>query len=166
MTTRTRVLAGAVAAAALAATLLAGTAQADGGGRPFRLTMSGAHEFDAGGQPINVHGDLDHGTIELTVNPGQEEVCWSVGAITMVEGDSLPTAAHIHVAPAGFAGPVVVNIFGGAAPVPAPTSYPTGTSCVPAPRAVLLAILHDPAAYYVNLHNSPHGGGVIRAQLG
>lgn len=165
MTTKKRVLVTAVTAAGLATALMIGTAGADGGGRPFKLALSGANEINAGAL-INPHGNDDRGTMELRLNPGQEEVCWSVGAITLTGGDSLPTAAHIHQAPAGSAGGVVVNLFGGAAPVPAPTSYPTGTSCVPAGRDLLLDILHDPAAYYVNLHNVPHGGGVMRAQLG
>jgi len=55
-------------------------------------------------------------------------------------------------------------LFGGA--VPAPTSYPTGTSCVHADRALIKDIFSDPSAFYVNLHDVPHGGGVMRAQLG
>ena len=164
-TSRTR-LVGAMAMAAAALVLAGGTAAADDGGRPFRLDLSGAEEFNAAGVPINPHGDADHGTIELRLNPGQEEVCWTVGPITLTTGDSLPVAAHIHVAPAGVAGPIVINLFGANGPHPAPTSYPTGTNCAPADRDLIRAILHDPSAYYVNLHNVPHGGGVMRAQLG
>ena len=60
----------------------------------------------------------------------------------------------------------MVDIFGTSASAPAPTSYPTATTCVPAQREVLRQILLDPAAYYVNLHNTQHPGGVMRAQLG
>ena len=102
----------------------------------------------------------------MRLNPGREEVCWTVGAITLTSGEALPHVAHIHLAPAGVAGPVVVDLFGGSAPVAAPTSYPTGTTCVPAPREQIRAIILDPAAYYVNLHNAQHPGGVMRAQLG
>jgi CHRD domain len=165
VTTRMRVLGPALAAAALATALLAGTAGADDGGRPFRLALSGAEEFNAPGAPINPHGDADRGTIELRLNPGQEEVCWALGPITLTSGDALPHVAHIHRANPGVAGGVVIDLFGTAATGPAPTSYPTGTTCVPASRELLIAVLHDPAAYYVNLHNVPHGGGVMRAQL-
>ena len=161
-----RVVGPAVAVLGLGTALLAGTAGADDGGRPFRLAMSGANEYNAAGTPINPHGDADRGTIELRLNAGQEEVCWSVGAITMTAGEALPHVAHIHRAEPGFAGPVVIDLFGGSAPVPAPTSYPTGTTCVPASREQIKAIFADPSAYYVNLHNVPHGGGVMRAQLG
>ena len=155
-----------VAAVGIGAVALTGSAVADDGGRPFRLDLSGAEEFSNTGAPINLHGASDHGTIELRLNPGQEEVCWAVGPITMTAGEALPRVAHIHEAPAGIAGPVVIDLFGGTAPVPAPTSYPTGTTCVPADRGLLLDILHDPSAYYVNLHNVQHPGGVMRAQLG
>lgn len=150
----------------LAMALSIGTALADNGGRPFSLTLSGANEFNAAGAPINPHGDADRGSAVLTVNLGQETVCWSFGAITLTAGDALPHVAHIHVAPEGIAGPVVIDIFGGAAAAPAPTSYPTGTTCVHGDRDVLLAILQDPSAYYLNLHNVQHPGGVMRAQLG
>lgn len=146
--------------------LSVGTVLADNGGRPFSLALSGANEFDAAGVPINPHGDADHGSVVLTINPGQEEVCWSFGAITLTAGDALPVAAHIHIAPEGIAGPIVVDIFGGAAAAPAPTSYPTATTCVHGDRDVLAAILRDPGAYYINLHNAQHPGGVMRAQLG
>ena len=151
---------------ALAMALSVATALADNGGRPFSLALSGANEFNAAGAPINPHGDADRGSVVLTINPGQEAVCWSFGAITLTAGDALPHVAHIHLAPEGIAGPVVVDIFGGSAAVPAPTSYPTGTTCVHGDRDVLLAILRDPGAYYLNLHNAQHPGGVMRAQLG
>ena len=118
----------------LAMALSVGTALADDGGRPFRLALSGANEFNAAGAPINPHGDADRGSVVLTVNPGQEEVCGTFGAITLTAGDALPHVAHIHVAPAGIAGPVVVDIFGGAAAAPAPSSYPTGTTSVEGDR--------------------------------
>lgn len=156
-------------AAALVAVIVAGPvspADAKGGGRPFRLALSGAEEFSATGAPINPHGNADRGSIELRLNHGQERVCWEVGAITMTAGEPLPFVAHIHRAPTGVAGPVVVDLFGGAAAAPAPTSYPTGQTCVHADRARIKAIMHDPSAYYVNLHNTPHPGGVMRAQLG
>jgi hypothetical protein len=134
------------------------------GGRSYSLALSGANEFNAAGAPINPHGDSDRGTAVITLNVGREEVCWSFGPITLTTGDALPHVAHIHFGPAGVAGPVVVDLFGGSAPA-APTAYPTGTTCVPAAREVLLAILRNPEAYYINLHNAEHPGGVMRAQF-
>ena len=134
-------------------------------GRPYALALSGANEFNAAGAPINPHGDADRGTGVITVNPGLGEVCWTFGAITLTAGDTLPFVAHIHEAAAGVAGPVVVDLFGGSAVAPAPTAYPTGTICVPADRDTLKAILQNPTAYYVNLHNAQHPAGVMRDQL-
>ena len=166
MTGRARIVGAAVAAAVLGSVLLSGTTIADDGGKPYRLALSGANEFNASGVPINAHGDADRGAITLRLNPGQREVCWSVDELTLTAGEALPHVAHIHLAPGGVAGPVVVDLFGGNAPVAAPTSYPTGTTCVPASREGILAIIHDPQAYYVNLHNAQHPAGVVRAQLG
>ena len=134
-------------------------------GRPYALALSGANEFNAAGAPINPHGDTDRGTGIITLNPGRGEVCWSFGTIILTADEALPHVAHIHLAPAGVAGGVVVDLFGGSAVAPAPTSYPTGTTCVPAARDALIAILQDPTAYYVNLHNAQHPAGVMRDQL-
>ena len=158
---RARVIGAAIAATLLGSVLLSAISVADNGGRTFRLAMSGANEFNPVGGPINPHGDADRGSITLRLNPGQEEVCWSVDELTLTTGEALPHVAHIHLAPAGVAGPVVVDLFGS----DPPASYPTGTTCVDAPRAGIMAIIHDPAAYYVNLHNAQHPGGVVRAQL-
>jgi len=148
-----------VAVVATATVLASGAAGAANGGRPFHVVLSGANEV-----PSNPHGDADRGSITLTLNPGQEEVCWSFGAITLTAGEPLPTAGHIHEAPADKAGRPVVTLFG-AAPAP-PSSYPTGTTCVTADRALIIDILQDPSAYYVNLHNATHPDGVMRGQLG
>ncbi len=88
--------------AALVALALAGAASAarldvaDHGGRPLSTELTGAAEVPP--------GDLDgSGTATITVNPGQEEVCWEI----RVQGITLPaTAAHIHVGAAGTARPI------------------------------------------------------------
>ena len=166
MSGRVRTIGSALIGTCIGAVVLSATVGAGDGGRPFRVVLSGANEFNAAGVPISPHGDADRGSIELTLNPGQEEVCWSVGALTLTAGEALPHVAHIHEAPAGVAGPVVIDLFGGAAAVPAPTSYPTDTFCVHADRAELIEVLQDPSAYYVNLHNAQHPAGVMRGQLG
>ncbi len=165
MSGQVRMLAAAVAAAGLGTVLVMGPAGAANGGRPFHVVLSGANEVNAQGLPINPHGDADRGSISLRLNPGQERVCWSAGALTLTQGEALPRVAHIHEAPAGSAGPVVVDLFGTASTVPAPTSYPTGTTCVHADRSLIVDILQDPSAYYVNFHNAQHPPGVVRGQL-
>lgn len=164
---RAKLIKGLSVAAITSAVVFAGTALADGtGGRPFRLEMSGANEFNTAGQPINPHGDADRGSVVLRLNQGQERICWEFGPITLTAGEALPRVAHIHEAPAGFGGPVVVDLFGTATTPPAPTAYPTGTTCVHADADLIKDIRQNPENYYINLHNAQHPGGVMRAQLG
>ena len=163
--TSVRVIGSVVAAVCIGAVALSATVGADDGGRPFSVFLSGANEVNAVGVPINPHGDADRGSIELTLNPGQEEVCWVIGALTLTAGEALPHVAHIHAGEATTAGPVVIDLFGTAATVPAPTSYPTDTICVHADRSLIVEVVQDPSAYYVNLHNAQHPSGVMRGQL-
>lgn len=117
------------------------------GGRLLTAHMIGANEAPVPGDPDG------HGTARFTLNPGQEEVCFALE----VTGIEPARAAHIHVAPAGQPGPVVV-------PLAAPTSG-SSSGCVTASRDLILAIMQDPGAYYVNVHNQPFPGGALRGQL-
>lgn len=158
---RSRLSTAAVAVVVAAVAGLGTAARADhsgGGGKPFNVALSGAEEV-----PTNTHGNADRGTATLRLNPGQEEVCFSFGPLTLTAGESLPFASHIHEAPAGEPGPIVVELFGR---TDAPGSYPTAERCVSADRAVILEIIRNPENYYVNLHNATHPAGVVRGQLG
>jgi hypothetical protein len=120
----------------------------EGGGRPFTLDLSGEAEVNAGGVPNQ--GDLDgSGTASLTINPGRGQVCWTIE----VAGVEPITAAHIHIAPATAPGPVVV-----------PLNPYTG-GCTDIDRGLALAIIRDPSAYYVNVHNAPYPAGALRGHL-
>jgi hypothetical protein len=142
--------------AALVALALAGAASAakldvaDHGGRPLSTELTGAAEVPP--------GDLDgSGMATITVNPGQEEVCWEIEAA----GIELPaTAAHIHVGAAGTAPPnnVVVTLS-------APDVSGFSSGCTTVDRDLALDILKNPEDYYVNVHNVPHPTGAIRGQL-
>ena len=68
---------------------------------------------------------------------------------------------HIHKAPAGANGPIVVGLL----PAGKPTA-PTESGCVAADRMLILQIMRDPEAYYVNVHTTQFPGGAIRGQLG
>lgn len=132
--------------AVLLATLAATPALA--GGRPFTTTLSGTAEVPAG-DPDAV------GTATVWVNPGQGTVCytWSISnAATPI------LAAHIHKAPAGVAGPVVV-------PLP-PTGPSTGEGCTTGvDRSLAMDIIQHPWEYYVNTHNAEFPAGTGRGQL-
>jgi hypothetical protein len=102
-------------------------------------------------------GDPDGtGTASVTVNPGLNQVCWEIA----VQNITLPaTAAHIHIAPVGVPGPVVV-------PLSAPDASGTSSGCTTVDRMLAVAIVANPAAYYVNVHNADFPSGAVRGQLG
>lgn len=121
----------------------------DHGGRPLTAMLTGAAEAPGPGNPDG------NGWATITVNVGQGEVCWEIN----VSGITLPaTAAHIHVAPVGVPGPVVV-------PLSAPDASGFASGCRNAARDLVKAILQNPAAYYVNVHNADFPGGAVRGQL-
>ena len=146
-----------LALAALVALALAGAASAakldgaDHAGRPLSTVMTGAAEVPGPGDPNG------SGTATITVNPGQEEVCWEI----TVEEITLPaTAAHIHVGAAGTAPPnnVVVTLS-------APDANGFSSGCTTVERELALAILKNPENYYVNVHTTDFEAGAIRGQL-
>lgn len=115
-------------------------------GRRFVVALEGAQET----QP----GDPDGmGTATVRINPGQGTLCYSLN----VSGIQSATAAHIHEAPAGTAGPVVLGL---TAP-----SGGTSSGCVPVGRDEALEIVRTPENYYVNVHNPEYPGGALRGQL-
>ena len=123
-------------------------AGADQGGRLLTADLTGEAEV-----PV---GDLDgSGTARITLNQGQGTVCWELEVADI----TLPAAAaHIHVAPAGVAGPIVV-------PLSAPDATGSASGCTSAAADLIKAIRQDPAAYYVNVHNADHPPGAVRGQL-
>jgi hypothetical protein len=134
-----------LAFALTAGLVFAGVAMA--GGRPLTATLLGANERPVLGDPDG------SGSFEATFNPGTGEVCFAFE----VTGVEPLAAAHIHFAPAGVAGGVVI-------PMP-PTSDTGGSGCVTADKDLVKAILKDPGAYYFNVHNAPYPGGALRGQL-
>ena len=125
------------------------------GGDPFTATLAG-------------NGS---GMSQVTINPGQGEVCWTV---TVADLTAPVFAAHIHRGAAGVIGPVIVPFFntGFATPSTA-TSFAGCTENVAAD--VIESIQDDPAGWYVNVHTSCAGqpascgpffpGGAVRGQL-
>ena len=139
------ILALAIAGPASAAKL--GVGGADQGGRQLTTTLTGAQE-------VPVPGDPDgKGLATVTVNPGQGVLCYQLS----VSGIAQATAAHIHEAPVGVAGDVVVHLL-------PPTDGSSG-GCIDVGRDLAKEILQDPADYYVNVHNAEFPGGALRGQL-
>ena len=125
------------------------------GGVVLSATLTGATEVPP--------GDLDGtGTATIRTIPGSAYLCFSIS----VQNITLPaTAAHIHRAPLGQAGPVVV-------PLKAPDASGKASGCtnVANPdgslnRTLVKQILADPAGFYANVHTSDHPAGAVRGQL-
>jgi len=125
--------------------ILVGPAAA--GGRPLSAVLTGPAEVPT--------GDPDgSGSAFVTLNQGQGEVCFELQVLDIAPA----TAAHIHVAPAGVAGPVVVPL------VPPTTGFSSGCVADVDPD-LIKAIRQNPSAYYVNVHNATFPGGAVRGQL-
>ncbi|HTK58877.1 MAG TPA: CHRD domain-containing protein [Sphingomicrobium sp.] len=124
------------------------------GGRKFTTTLSGANECNAGGT-CNL-GDPDgSGTASITVNVGQRRVCWDIDTSNL----GTITRGHIHKAPAGTAGAIVVGFF------EATAVDLHGCTTTDVDRALLIDIIQHPSSYYVNVHTSDFPAGAIRGQL-
>ena len=121
---------------------------ASNGGRGITVTLSGAEEVPARDTPAT-------GTFHLTLNPGLDLLCYELTASGLLGS---VTGAHIHRAPAGANGGVLV-------PLIAPADGSSG-ECRSIDDALLWEIWRTPEAFYVNVHSTVFPGGEIRAQLG
>jgi hypothetical protein len=115
-------------------------------GRPLAADLTGAAEAPGPGDPDG------SGSAVITLNQGKGEVCFDI----TVSGVDPITAAHIHEAPPGQPGPVVVNF-------DVPNNGLSG--CVAASAEEIKEIRQDPGEYYVNVHNAPYPAGALRGQL-
>jgi hypothetical protein len=114
--------------------------------------MTGAEEAPGPGDPDAT------GFASFTLNQGMGEVCFHLSWENI---DGTVTAAHIHVAPPGQPGPVVVPLFAGEFP-----GTGSASDCVGGvDQALIKAIRQDPEAYYVNVHSTVFPAGAIRGQL-
>jgi len=125
-----------------------------------------------GGDPFSaVLGGHGSGLALVTLNPGQNEVCWQV----TVAGLTAPVfASHIHKGGPDVNGPIVVPFFNTGPSTPSSaTSFSGCTENVD--RALIEDIKDNPAGYYVNVHTSCGGqpascgpffpGSAVRGQL-
>ena len=133
---------------------LAVAAPAYAGGRPFSTVLTGAAEVPGPGDPDAT------GSASLTLNQGQGEVCFD---LSWARIDGTVVAAHVHAAPFGVAGPVVVPLFTDVAL----SGTDSASGCVSGVSEELIkAIRHDPESYYVNVHSTVFPAGAARGQLG
>jgi CHRD domain len=133
---------------------VAGVATAGDGGRPLSTTMTGAEEAPG-------PGDTDAtGEADFRLNQGQNRVCFD---LSWADIDGEVFAGHIHIAPAGEPGPIVVPLFEGSF-----EGTDEVSGCVQdVDRSLIKDIRNDPLAYYVNVHSRPgFEAGAVRGQLG
>lgn len=139
----------------IALLLVASATIASADGRPLTAGLSGTEEVPAGA------GDPDGtGTAALTLNAGREQVCYE---LTWQNLDGTVQRAHVHEAPAGANGGIVVSLFEGES-FPG-TGSASGCDLGDATRAEIRRILTDPSGFYVNIHDSVRPAGAIRGQL-
>ena len=128
---------------------------ASGEGALLATRMSGAEEVGPGGESDVGDGD-GSGVATVAVSRAARRVCFEL----WVHDLELPAvAAHIHRAPPGLNGPVVV-------PLGAPDAAGRAAGCVRGLDASLVeALAADPASYYVNVHTTSFPDGAVRGQL-
>ena len=117
----------------------------------FSTTLSGAEEVPGPGDP-NGKGWI---TLDVYLSG---TICYE-GKVQAIAGVA---AAHIHEAPAGSAGPVVVDL----RPDLAERTGNKASYCVTTSPSIAADIIANPTDYYVNVHNATYPAGAIRGQLG
>ena len=91
------------------------------------------------------------GTAQVTLDAAGSKACWKL----TIAGIGRALSAHVHKAPTGEVGPVVIPL--GA------TFAKQG--CVLVSPKVIAAVGENPSGYYVNVHTRKYLNGAIRGQL-
>ena len=108
----------------------------------YVIALSGAQEVGAAGDPDGT------GTATLTLDTTLNTIAWTI----VVANLDTVILDHIHQAPAGVNGGVVID-FGGLL---------SGSGLV---DADVSAVVANPTGYYVNVHTNVFPGGAIRGQI-
>ena len=129
----------------------AGSSESAGqsGGAWTRFTAKLSGDNEVGG------GDPD-GSGTAAVKMRGTEICYDI-KWTGIDA----TMSHIHKAPAGTNGDVVVPFFTNESPLDANSK----SGCVTAKASVVKAIAANPSNYYVNVHSPEFPKGAARGQL-
>ena len=118
--------------------------------RTLVATLTGSGET-----PAVVSAGVGHATI--TIDKSKNMICYEVHA----DGIADQVAMHIHKAPAGVNGGVVVAL-----DIHADPTATTSQGCRTDVKKSLLRDIKDfPAEYYVNVHTATNPGGELRGQL-
>ncbi|HUQ84770.1 MAG TPA: CHRD domain-containing protein [Candidatus Limnocylindrales bacterium] len=110
--------------------------------------------FLTGSQEVG-GGDPDgFGVATVKLLPQAGKVCVQLA----VKNIQQASAAHIHEAQPGAAGPVVVAL-------PTPNAQGFASGCASLSSQEIEEIQDNPSDYYVNVHNATYPGGAVRGQL-
>src|SRR4029450_13030356 len=132
------------------AVMTASGALADEKTATFTIQLSGAAEVCP--TAPGTCGGPGTGTATITIDRNARTLCYTIST----QNVGLPLlAAHIHEAPVGEAGPVVVPLF--TQPINAATVGPTCLTNLD--KNLLKDIIRNPQDYYVNVHNTPFPNG-------
>ena len=123
--------------------------------------FSGFAEIDGTNEPGA--GDPNgRGVAKITLRPEGNRVCFALKWRKI----GRPTAAHIHAAPAGANGPIVVDLLTSSDAIRHEDGRGRASGCV---KGVLEALVRDielhPATFYVNIHTNGFPAGAIRGNL-
>ncbi|WP_260484370.1 CHRD domain-containing protein [Sphingomicrobium flavum] len=142
-----------LALGAIAAIGLTSAAAAD---HPYAFTGTKLETSLTGAAEVPGPGDADgSGMAMIWLNQGKSEICYDI----MVMDIALPaTGAHIHEAPAGSSGGVVVGL-------EAPGADGNSRGCALVDQDLIKEIRKNPSDYYVNIHNDEFPAGAVRGQL-
>jgi hypothetical protein len=117
-------------------------------------TLTGAEEVPGPGDPDGT------GKASIRLNSKKGTVCFNLSWSNIAS----PTASHIHEAPAGEAGDIVVTLFSSESPLPETITGVSGCAS-DVSEDLIDDIIENPDDYYVNIHNPDFPAGVIRGQL-
>jgi CHRD domain len=128
---------------------------------PERATVPPLFAVLLGGNEVSPEGVANAGDPDgrgsATVLIRGTTLCFGI----TVDGIEKPTLAHIHQAPAGENGPIVVDF------IPPANGNPGASSrCLHNLDEELLKQIQEHASgFYVNVHNDPYPAGAVRGQL-
>lgn len=114
--------------------------------------LSGAAEVPAPGDPDG------RGVATVRIDTGDDTGDDTVCVRITVRKIDTAMMAHIHEAPEGVAGPVVVSL-------DPPSRAGFSRTCVEADSDLASDIAESPEDYYVNVHNEAYPSGAVRGQL-
>lgn len=132
--------------------------------KTYNFTLDGAQEA-----PPNT--SFAAGSASVTIDDSLGLISFYTAVMGLAHTDF--TAAHIHMAPAGLSGGVVVPLhpiadFMGPVslgPVVVPTSFGMTGEGKPIGTGLAAAINASPFDFYLNIHTTAYPGGEVRGQL-